>query len=122
MSDGSRLSQDKKKGEKIKIPDEKASSSIVEALSEENFTVEKCLVKPSSRSIEMEDFQNDGFMKDFFNDWRAEASEITKNCQKIVSREQDMLDKCVTAQIHQNQEILSLLKNVVQNQNRQQNS
>ena len=87
----------------------------------ENFTVEKCLVKPSSRSTEMEDFQNDGFMKNFFNDWQAETSGITKNCQKIVGRQQDLLDKCVTAQIHQNQEIMSLLKNVVQNQNRQQN-
>ena len=87
----------------------------------ENFAVEKRLEKPSSRSNEMEDFQNDGFMKNFFSDWRAETSEITKNCQKIVSREQDILDKCVTAQIKQNQEIMSLLKNVVQNQNRQQN-
>ena len=87
----------------------------------ENFAVEKRLEKPSSRSNEMEDFQNDGFMKNFFSDWRAETSEITKNCQKIVSREQDILDKCVTAQIKQNQEIMSLLKNVVQNQSRQQN-
>ena len=87
----------------------------------ENFAVEKRLEKPSSRSNEMEDFQNNGFMKNFFSDWRAETSEITKNCQKIVSREQDILDKCVTAQIKQNQEIMSLLKNVVQNQNRQQN-
>ena len=87
----------------------------------ENFAVEKRLEKPSSRSNEMEDFQNNGFMKNFFSDWRAETSEITKNCQKIVSREQDILDKCVTAQIKQNQEIMSLLKNVVQNQSRQQN-